>query len=115
MLLVPMEKEAAVLLLLAVFAFLVILTLVVAWMWMLVAAFRTHPGWGTAVLLAWPWGSLAFAVGNWQRAKWPALLTLAGLVGMVMLALSVPLLEKAGFHSTKQEQVAPSPSPSPAS
>jgi hypothetical protein len=110
-----MEMETAVLLLVAAFAFLVILTLAVGWLWMMVVAFQTHPGWGAAVLLAWPWGSFAFAVGNWQRARWPALMTLAGFVGMVMLACSVPLLEKAGLHSTKQEQVAPSPSASPAS
>ena len=103
-----MDKELAVLLLLAGFIGLVILSLVASWIWMVVLAFQTHPGWGAAVLLAYPWGSVAFAFANWERARWPALLTIAGFVGMVVLALSIPLLKSAGLESTPR----PTPSPS---
>jgi hypothetical protein len=103
-----MEKEMAVTLLLAAVVGFVILSLAASWIWMLVVAFQTHPGWGTAVLLAYPWGSFAFAFANWERAKWPALLTIASFVGMVVLALSIPLLKSAGLGSTPR----PSPSPS---
>ena len=103
-----MDKELAVLLLLAGFIGFVILSLAASWIWMVVLAFQTHPGWGAAVLLAYPWGSVAFAFANWERARWPALLTIAGLAGIVVLALSIPLLKSAGLESTPR----PTPSPS---
>jgi len=105
--------EMALTLLVIAFAGFVILSLVASWIWMLVVAFQTHPGWGFAVLLAHPWGSFFFACANWQRARWPALLTVAGLVGIVVLAVSIPLLKSAGVGST-QPQATPSPVASPA-
>jgi hypothetical protein len=103
-----MEKETALLLLVAAFGALVFLCLAAGWIWMVVVAAKTHPGWGAAVFLAYPWGSFVFAFANWERAKWPALLTLAGFVGMILLALCIPLLNSAGLGSTSR----PTPSPS---
>jgi hypothetical protein len=103
-----MNQEMAVTLLLAAVGAFAILCLAAGWIWMIVVALQTHPGWGAAVLLAYPWGSVAYAFANWQRAKWPALLTLAGFVGMVLLALCIPLLNSAGLGSTPR----PTPSPS---
>ena len=108
-----MDKDTAVLLLFAAGVSFVVLSLAASWIWMAVVAFQTHPGWGAAVFLAYPWGSFAFAFANWERAKWPALLSAAGIVGMVLLALSIPLLESAGLGS--KPRPIPSPSASTAS
>jgi len=108
-----MDTETAVLLVLASFAFIAILCLAAGWLWMMLVAFQTHPGWGFAVLLAYPWGSLAFAVGNWQRARWPALLTIAGLVGIVLMGISIPLLDRAGLKPTPRPTASPSARPAP--
>ena len=89
--------ETVAVLLFFAFAFVVILSMLMSWIWMTVVAFKTHPGWGFAVLLAHPWGTLAFAIANWQRAKWPALLNVAGLAGIVVLAVSIPLMKSAGL------------------
>jgi hypothetical protein len=89
--------ETAAVLLFFAFAFLVILSMLVSWIWLMVVAFKTHPGWGFAVLLAHPWGGLVFAISNWQRAKWPALLTVAGFIGIVVLAVTIPLMKSAGL------------------
>jgi hypothetical protein len=105
--------EMAVGVLVFAFAGVVILSLLASWIWMAVVAFQTHPAWGVAVLCCHPWASLVFAFTNWQRAKRPALLTIAGLVGMVVLAISIPLLKSAGLVK-RQPQPAPSPSASPA-
>jgi hypothetical protein len=93
--------ETAVALLFFAFAFLVILSMAASWIWMMVVAFQTHPGWGFAVLLAYPWGGLVFAVANWQRARGPALMTIAGLVGMVLLAVAIPLMKSAGLETAQ--------------
>jgi hypothetical protein len=109
-----MEMETAVLLLVAAFAFLAILLLTAGWLWMMVVGFQTHPGWGFAVLLAYPWGSIAFAFTNWQRARWPAVLSIAGFVAMVALFLGIPVLESAGLVEwTPQPVATPSASPAP--
>lgn len=108
-----MEKEMAVTLLFAAFAGLMVLCLAAGWIWMAVVAVQTHPGWGAAVFLAYPWGSVAFAFAHWQRAKWPALLTIAGFVGIVALVASIPLLESAGLKSTPRPTPSPSASAAP--
>jgi hypothetical protein len=95
----PGGIRTAVTLLFFAFAFLVILCLAASWIWLMVVAFQTHPGWGFAVLLAYPWGGIVFAFANWQRARWPALMTVAGLVGMVLLAVSIPLMKSAGLET----------------
>ena len=110
-----MEKETVVLLLFALVGAFAILCLAASWIWMAVVAFQTHPGWGFAVLLAYPWGSFVFAFTNWRRAKWPALMTVAGFVGIVALAVSIPLLKSAGLGSSEQPRPEPSPIVNPAS
>ena len=109
-----MDKEMALLLLVAAVGGFVVLCLAAGWIWMVVVATQTHPGWGAAVFLAYPWGSIAFAFANWERARWPALLTLVGFIGMVLLALSIPLLESAGLGSKTRPTPTPSPSASAA-
>jgi len=108
-----MDKELVVTLLLAGFIGLLLLTVTASWIWMMVLAFQTHPGWGAAVLLAYPLGGLAFAFANWERARWPALLTIAGYAGMILLALSIPLLESAGLGSKPRPTPSPSASAAP--
>jgi len=108
-----MEKETVVLLLFALVGAFAILCLAASWIWMAVVAFQTHPGWGAAVMLAYPWGSFAFAFANWERARWPALLTLVGFIGMVLMALSIPLLESAGLGSKARPTPSPSASAAP--
>ena len=105
--------EAVVGALVFLLALAAILTLLGSWIWIVVVAFKTHPGWGVATLFCYPWSALVFAVMNWDRAKRPALLTVAGLVGMVVIAVSLPLLESAGVMK-RQPRPAPSASARPA-
>jgi hypothetical protein len=48
----------------------------VAWVWLIVTAFRASVGWGLAILLlSWTWVPvIIFAVRHWQAAKRPILL-----------------------------------------
>jgi len=48
----------------------------VAWVWLVVTAFRTGVGWGLAILLlSWTWVPvIIFAVRHWQATKRPILL-----------------------------------------
>lgn len=48
---------------------LIALTATAALIWLVVRAFRKHPGWGFAVLLLSPPGAMAFGIKYWQEEK----------------------------------------------
>jgi hypothetical protein len=60
--------------------------LLVAYVWLVVAGFAESPVWGLAIVLSNFLGGLAFTVLHFRRAKWPILLTAAG-IGLLVYGL----------------------------
>jgi len=62
---------------------------IVGWIWLLVVAFKKSVWWGLGSLLI-PFVSLIFAIMNWQVAKKPFLIQLAGVVLCVVAYMNSP-------------------------
>lgn len=85
-------------LVLVVVAFGAICGLLVSYIWLIVEGFRTHPLWGIAVFCCYPWAAVVFVAMHWQRTRRPAILSLVGFTGMVIVAIGIPILQKAGLR-----------------
>ena len=67
------------------------LLMIVGGIWLLVVAFKKSVWWGLGSLLI-PFVSLIFVIMNWQVAKKPFLIQLAGVVLCVVAYMSSPEL-----------------------
>lgn len=73
----------------------------VAWIWLLVIAFRTSLGWGLLILLlSWTWiPVIIFAVRYWVTAKRPIILLAVGFLFSLAACLIAVLVLGMGFDS----------------
>lgn len=72
---------------------LALLSLVAAWLWLTVLAFKTHPAWG-ALCYFLPFETVAYAIDHWREARGPVLLALAGVLCMGTVFLTGALLDR---------------------
>jgi hypothetical protein len=92
----------------------------IAWIWLVIVAFRTGVGWGVVMLLlGWTWiPAIIFAIQHWQVAKRPIILAALALaistsgyvVAMVSLGSEVQtLLEESGVAVVRNDDAAEAP------
>ena len=57
--------------------------------WLIIRAFKTHPGWGFAVLLLSPVSAIVFGVKYWDKQRQPFLLYVTTLTATLVLGIYV--------------------------
>jgi hypothetical protein len=71
----------------------------VAWVWLVVVAFKRSVGWGIAVLLLSPIAPVVFAVKYWQESKKPFLICVGSMTASLAMVV-VMLTFLGGFAMT---------------
>lgn len=71
----------------------------VAWVWLVVVAFKRSVGWGIAVLLLSPIAPVVFAVKYWQESKKPFLICVGSVTASLAMVV-VMLTFMGGFAMT---------------
>ena len=76
--------------------------------WLIIRAFKTHPGWGFAVLLLSPVSAIVFGVKYWDKQKQPFLLYVTTLTATLVLCIYLFTvsggMELLRFSATFQQQ-----------
>lgn len=80
--------------------------------WLVVIAFQTHIGWGIGVWFCYPFGAMAFAVQNWRKARWAALVHFVSFALALAMLGAVEVLDQT-LPEEEPGAVGASPSPGP--
>ncbi len=62
---------------------------IIALFWLIVRAFKWHPGWGVAVMLLSPISATAFGVSHWREEKFPFLAYITTFITAVALSVYI--------------------------